>query len=49
MEDEEKEDTIPYPARHIPSFGGAWGGRLFGRSFCQILSLLFFNLRPFEL
>ena len=22
-------DSQPYPARHIPSFGGAWGGRPF--------------------
>jgi hypothetical protein len=49
MEDKEKTPSIPYPARHIPSFGGAWGGRLFGSSFCQIISLLFFNLRPFAL
>ena len=70
--------SIPYPARHIPSFrravvsllllpfpltsppfGGAWGGSfslVLGRfsflsfaSFCQILSLSFFNLRPFAL
>jgi hypothetical protein len=25
MEDKEKTPTIPYPARHIPSLGRAWG------------------------
>ena len=29
-------DSQPYPARHIPSFGGAWGGSSFPLSFSPL-------------
>ena len=41
---------LPHFYLHIPSFGGAWGGRSFlvlAPLFCQFISLLLFNLRPF--
>ena len=42
--------SYPTVSSHIPSSGGAWGGRfslVCTFYFCQILSLSFFNLRPF--
>ena len=42
--------SYPTVSSHIPSFGGAWGGRfslVFVFCFCQFLSFLLSHLRPF--
>ena len=39
------QPSSPPVSSHIPSSGGAWGGR----SFCQFLSFLLSHLRPFAL